>query len=548
MQEQGRTRLNLYGPFGLLAPSGVRVEVTSKKGAALIAMLALSSDGERTRGWLQDRLWGSRERAQAQNSLRRELSQLRAILDAGGVPILCTDGGRVSLTLSQVEIVARKPGQDLLEGFDIPGEDGFEDWLREQRQANSPADPDSSAALSVPALPATFHRTPSIAILPFLNLTGNSDEDYLAEGIGEELADRVSRLRWLPVISPGQSFVADGAEGSLEAGRRLGSAYVLGGKLRRQDNDYWLSAQIIECATGRLIWSPRLRLPAPQASNAMDPIVAEMVAALDNRVDAAEQVRAQARPETDLTVNDLIWRGRRHQNLLTRTDMDVAGEYFDEALRLAPDSSLAIVEYAQHLAYKIWNGRAPESQFNDIREHAQRAIQLDHEDARAHMLAGLAETWMRRPEAAETILHRAISLNPSLPIAHDQLATLYNLSGRGEEAKVHLKISLRLCPIDFRLFYKQGELGLANLIIGDFTAAADHAGQSITLRPSYWHAHVIRINALVRGKHQLEARKAVEELMAARPRFVPDYIDWVPFVDRTWNQYLRAGLAAATNN
>lgn len=543
MRQVETARLYLFGPFRLIAPGGARIEIASRKGCALIAMLALSSGGERTRVWLQDRLWGSRGREQAQNSLRRELSQLRRVLDAAGLALIETPGDRVMLKLADVTVMPAQPGQELLEGCDIPGEELFEDWLRDQRLASDASAPAAPKPAAQPALAAL--RTASIAILPFANLTGDRDKTYLSDGIAEELADRVSRMRWLPVISPGQSHRPDGTETTLDAGRRLGAAYVMGGKLRLQDGEYWLSAHIIDCATGQLIWSPRLRLPAPQASNAIVPMVEELVGALENRIDTAEKVRAKALPEIDLTVNDLIWRGRWHQDRLSHEDTIIAGRYFAEAMRLAPDSALAVIEYTRHFGYEIWNRRLPDASIREMRALAQKAILLDFEDARGHMFAGMAEMWLRQPGRAEVHLARAIRLNPSLTIAHEQLGTLNILSGRPAAGIAPLEYAIRLAPTDYRLFLKHGELGLAHLMLGNHADALAHAEAAITLRPSYWHAHVTRINALARSGQQTAARAAHAELMSVRPHFAPDYIDWVPFVDPAWHAFLKAGLAMA---
>lgn len=543
MSQVGRSKLYLYGPFRLISPAGERIEIPSKKGSALLAMLALSPTGERTRGWLKDRLWSSRERLQAQNSLRRELSQLRTTLQAKGIFALKTHGDCIAVDLDQIEIVAPEAKQDLLEGIDIPGEDVFEEWLREQRQASVPPSRESVLA-AAPRTPLQ-HRTASIAILPFANLTGDRDKAYLADGIAEELADRVSRLRWLPVISPGQSFRPGGDESFLDAGRRLNAAYVLGGKLRLQEDDYWLSAQIIECATGQLLWSPRLRLAAPQASNAISPMVEELVGVLENRIDNAEKVRAQAVPEVDLSVNDLIWRGRWHQDRVSHEDTEIAGRYFAEAMRLAPQSALAVIEYTRHFGYEVWNKRLPDDSIREMRQLAQKAILLDYEDARGHMFAGMAEMWLRQTGRAEVLLQRAISLNPSLTIAHEQLGTLKILSGRPLEGIGPLEYAIRLSPTDYRLFLKHGELALAHLMLGNNDRAIEHAEVSLTLRPAYWHAHVTRINALARVGQLDEARAARTEMMAVRPHFTPEYINWVPFVDAKWHVFLKDGLALA---
>src|SRR5258708_6052979 len=138
--------LNLLGAFRLLKPDGERVEISSKKGVALVALLAMANEGEHTRGWLQDKLWGSREQAQARASVRRELSNLRKLLNRDASPLLISEHDRVRLDLGQLHVDARtSPGSDsngagqargeFLEGLDLAGEDEFEEWLREQRAA-----------------------------------------------------------------------------------------------------------------------------------------------------------------------------------------------------------------------------------------------------------------------------------------------------------------------------------------------------------------------------------------------------------------------------
>lgn len=555
---EGHARLTLLGPFRLLASDGARIEITSKRGCALIAMLAMSNHGERTRGWLQDRLWGSREKLQAQNSLRNELSTLRRQLNGGTQPLLRFTRDRVMLDLNQIDVDAREPlaergpivQAEFLEGIDIPGADGFEEWLREQRAAVAAAasridvaDAEEPARAPVSA---DFHRAPSLSVLPFANQTGDPDKTYLAAGISEELIDRISRLRWVPVVSPGQTFRHDPDETIQAVGQRLKSAYVLSGVMRARDAAYFLSAQMVDTVSGQVIWSARLELPAPHASNAIEPFVTELVAVLETRIEHAEQVRARSQPETALTVNDLIWRGRWHQNRLSHDDTEAAGRYFAEALRLAPDLPSAVIEYAQHLGLMIWTRRLDSQKTSEMRALAQRAIVLDYEDARGHMLAGMAEMWLRNTVAAETLLRRAIALNPSLSMAYEQLATLQIMIGSPAAAIELMSIGFRLGPTDYRLFFKHGEIALAHLLVGDLDDALRHAEQSIILRPAYWHAHVVRINALARSGRIAEAQQACRALMLVRPRFTPHYIDWIPFTDPRWREFLRAGIALAT--
>ena len=137
----GVFRLDLLGSFRLVAPSGVRVLVTSKRSRVLLAMLATSRSGERSRRWLQERLWGSRERSNSQASLRRELSNLRRLVSIADCELLIVERETVAIDLARVAIDVRDPArilesrEDFLEGIDIACEEGFEDWLREERQS-----------------------------------------------------------------------------------------------------------------------------------------------------------------------------------------------------------------------------------------------------------------------------------------------------------------------------------------------------------------------------------------------------------------------------
>jgi TolB-like protein len=276
--------LNLLGPFRLLGPGGERIEIPSKKGAALIAMLATAREGEHTRGWLQDKLWGTREATQARASLRRELSSLRSRLNRGTWELLICEREVVRLNLDLVAVDIRSldlvesiPGgpRDLapgefFEGQDIAGEDGFEEWLREQRSAlgrhNQRGDARltdankvrSATTLAIPVVdvsqpPAGFNDSSALAVLRFKNLSGDPVNDYIAEGASEDLIDRLSRIRWLPVIARSSSFSFPEDTDPNEIGRRLGARYVLHGRLRYGAESLWISADLADSTNGYTI-------------------------------------------------------------------------------------------------------------------------------------------------------------------------------------------------------------------------------------------------------------------------------------------------------
>ena len=547
--------LQLRGPFRLHDADGRRIDISSRKGQALIAMLATANGGERTRSWLQSQLWGSRGADQAQSSLRSELSSLRGLLKQGAPPLLNADHTRIWIDLSCIEVDARGPhvagagAGEFLEGLDIPGEDGFEDWLREMRardEAAVSAEPVTQIvpASAKPEITKMFTALPALAVLPFENLTGVPEQDFVAEGISEDLIDRLSRLRWLPIISRSSSFAVRETDPKI-AGAMLGARYLLEGRMRRHAGANMLSASLVDCETGSTLWSNKLTLDVAHSSDAFGELLTGLTTALGAKIDQAEQSRALGKAQSDLNVRDLIWRGRWHLNRFTAGDSDKAKAYITEALEREPSSPEAIIQMAWAHLWDLWAQRGSDEEIRAVRQMAQKAIIADYDDARGHMLAGIAEKWLRQPLRAEALLKRAIELNPSLAMAHAQLGGSYYLRDAPENAIATLKNAIRLSPNDAELFYFRGELAVSYLMAGAFDDALEQADLSLTRRGAYWFSHVVKVNALVRRGDMASAKAAVIELKASIPRFGLHYIDWVPFMDGHWNRFLVDGMNQA---
>lgn len=553
-------RLELLGPFRFFGPDGRRIELASKRGQALVAMLAIANGGERTRSWLQDRLWGSRQHIQAQASLRRELSNLRRVVNRYDRVLLHSDHHRVVLDLDRIDIDARSQrglsaaNGELLEGLDIAGEDAFEEWLREQRQLLS--GPEGAAGTALARLPAAivdmskpvpgFSGRPAIAVLPLENLTGSADLGYLSDGIGEELIERLSRLKWLPVIARSASFHYRERPLNLpEIGSALGIRYVLDGWIRRSTNSFALGLSMADVETGLTVWSHSSDVPLQFTQAMLDDLIVEIVGVLDMKIDAAEKVRASRKPDPDLTVDDLIWRGRWHLHRFTREDAANARRFFTEALSLAPNSPEALVQMTFFEARAIWSERKDAASMRDLRRLAQRAIVADGEDSRGYVYAGMAELWMRRTDQALPLFERAIELNPSLPLAHAQIGSTHILAGNAEAAIEPLRLSLRLAPNDEHAFYILGELAIAHCMLGHWDLAIDHANQSLLRRVAYWYAHATKVTALVAKGQPVEAGFALRQLRDVKPDFGLEFVEWLPFVDPKWNELLKAGLRSA---
>jgi TolB-like protein len=547
--------LQLLGSFRLLAPDGRRIAISSRKSQALIAMLAMANGGERTRSWLQGQLWGSRGQDQAQSSLRSEISKLRSVLSHEGTEILHADHIRIWLDMECITLDVRGSidrGQgEFLEGLDIPGEEGFEDWLRQERaridgMVSDKADiPVNDIRNPSVAKTSEFAALPALAVLPFANQTGDTQNDFLAEGISEDLIDRLSRLRWLPIIARSSSFAIRATNPDpIAVGASLGARYLLDGRVRMQNGETMLSAALVDCESGKTIWSNRLSVATPDS---IEEMLTGLASTLGAKIDVEEQARALRKPQSDLNVRELIWRGRWHLNRFTQEDSAQAKTCFSQALSREPSSPEAIIQMTWAHLWDLWAQRGTDDDIRAVRDMAQKAIIADIDDARGHMLAGITEIWLKQPVRAEGLLRRAIDLNPSLVLAHAELGSALYLKDDPQEAILVLNVALRLSPNDYALFYTLGELAMAHLMLGNYPAAIEYAEKALMNRSAYWYSHIVKINALARCGEARLVRDALDDLRKSKVHFEDNYIDWLPFIDSRWNSFLKEGLNLASS-
>lgn len=557
--------LKLVGPFRLTTAQGDRISIASKKSRALLAVLAMADDGERSRPWLQSLLWGSRPVEQAGASLRRELSSLRAALGGDGDVLITSCEGNIRLDCARFEIDARSDTADrppgiFLEGIDLGDCDAFEDWLRDMRSA----DRESASAKPAPRPPAA-HRDrpgqagndasaepagqngPMLMVLPFRAAPAPTPR-ICSDMLSETLVEHFLQRRWLRLHAV--SSPATGAENAAVGTARRGSTdYCLSGTIRFSAGNDVLHAKLVDVRDDRILWSQHFAVPSPTAADLphiLPPdLLAQLVNTVEARIDRAEQLRVWADTAAVPTPMALIMRGRWHLYRATAADARIAEGLFADAVARQPDSAQALTHLAQARAWSIWSERQDDPAILDLRRLACRAIAADHEDYRGHLLCAVADTWRRQTAAALISLERAIALASSALMPQAQLGSTLYLAGRPDEAQLALDAAVRLSPNDQQLFWVRGQLAMTALMRDDVAMAVGHADAALAARAGYWFAHVIKINALARSQNGNAARQALGALMTGKPSFDARCIDWVPFVDPAWNAYLKQGLALA---
>ncbi len=552
--------IQLLGAVRLLDRDGKDRAPKGRKACALLALLLVAPQGARARRWLQDKLWSDRGDAQGSASLRQALSALRKALGAQR-DLLVSSGVNLSIDLSRVRVDVLQllegtlerdfQASDLpefLEGVDVADPE-FENWVRDQRSywesklqaflaarggraESDPAQPDSLPADGAASL---ADRT-ILAVLPLENRTGKPRIDHFAEGLSEDLIERLSRLRWLAVIARSSTFNyqhGDGAE-PRDFAARLGARYVLQGAVRNFGDHYQMALRLVQCDNGFIKWFGRFEVNAGDAPGVLSEVVDEIVGTLDAKISAAEQQRARNVTVTSADFNNLVWRGRWHLHQLSRQDSLLAEDCFRQAHDLAPDAPEALIQLTWCLLWRLWATRGTLADIKRVRELAQKSIVADNTDGRAFWLAATAEVWLRRMPQARSLIEEAIRLSPSLAVAHAQLGGICTLSGEPEKALAPLETALRLSPDDHHLFYLHGEQAMAYWMMGQWSLAVQKAQLALGRRATYWYAHMIKFSALLNSGDSAQAALARNDLFKARPGLQAEDITWLPFSETVW--------------
>lgn len=377
---------------------------------------------------------------------------------------------------------------------------------------------------------------PTIAVLPFIDLSVQPTDDALVQGIVEELSVRLSAWRWFPVISYGSSwrhFEADHTYN--EIGRQLGASYLIAGTLQRNADNFRVTAKLLAAESGAMAWSRTFDLPAADLVELQDEIAAHIVRSL-----APELMEEQARnlpgeaPGT-FSAWEYGCRGLWHLNRGGREDAMRALECFDAALERDPNSSFALngrVCVRQKQLYEQWTGD-PKATMVALVEDAARCLQLDPRASHSHANVGLAAILQGRREAALKRLETAVDLNPNSTRALVLLAQAYGMSGRIDDAIIHLEDLLRIDPHSPSAHSYRNILGMCHFVLDNYDEAIEWARSAIALRPNVSGAYLSLAAALTEKGLADQARETVNELFAQVPDFkLKDRLDMMrPFTE-----------------
>jgi adenylate cyclase len=405
--------------------------------------------------------------------------------------------------------------------------------------------PETGNDRSVSAISDAVFRRPAVAVLPFANMSGDTEQDYFADGLTEDIITALSRCRAFPVIARNSTFAYKGKSPDIrEVGKALGARYVVEGSVRKSGNRVRVTAQLINAETGHHIWAERYDRELDDIFALQDEITARIAATIEPAITGAEQKRLAARPPRELSAWDLCIQGQYLIYESTKDSNQRAREKFKQATEIDPDYSRAWSGLAYTYTHDLRLGYAKSR--DEARQNAlaaaRRAVELDDTDSDAHAFLGRALNVSGQTENALEAMRHALDLNPQNASAMMSIGVIYAFKkDEPEEGIRWLERLLEVNPLDPRDFISRTHLAVANICTGKYERAAELARNAIRQRADYLESHAALASALGYLGHASDAAHAIGEFSDQ----VVDYAESHPLWNRTTKDTVLTGLRKA---
>jgi adenylate cyclase len=432
-------------------------------------------------------------------------ARLEALADPGGVLISAKVFGEVE---GKVEVA-----------FTDRGEQQVKNIARPVRvyAANIGVGAPATAAPDVKPLP--LPDKPSIAVLPFQNMSGDPEQEYFADGLVEDIITALSRFKSLFVIARNSSFTYKGRAVDIkQVGRELGVRYVLEGSVRKAGRKVRITGQLIEAATGAHLWADKFDGELEDVFELQDQVAGGIVGAIDPKLIEAEIVRVNRKPTAAVDAYDCFLQGAEYVNQWTGKNNDEALRLFHKAIELDP-------AYAQAYAYAAfcygWRNAASGLTATERAEayhFAREAVRLGADDAFSLSWAAFALGWTFGELAdAAALIDKALALNPNLARAWNQSGWIRIWLGNPDLAIEHLARAMRLSPLDAQFHTMESATAGAHLRAGRYAEASLWAERALRDQPnSLDAARLLAVSRALAGDLE-KAKQAVQRMLHIAP-------------------------------
>jgi TolB-like protein/Tfp pilus assembly protein PilF len=360
---------------------------------------------------------------------------------------------------------------------------------------------------------------PAIAVLPFVNMSGEPEQEYFSDGISEDIITALSKLRWFFVIARNSSFVYKGKPVHLkQIAEELGVGYVVEGSVRKSGDRVRITAQLNNVATGSHIWAERYDRGLADVFAVQDEITEAIVAAIEPQLYAAEDFRAQRKPPDSMDAWDLVMRALSHYWRVTRQDNLVAQALLEKAIAIDPNYGQALGVLAtshSFCAHMGWNDMVTSMPI--AQRAALAATRADSEDPWAHLALACVYLFGHHLDDSLAEFELALRLNPNFSLAQGYYGLALSYAGRWQEGDLAARRALRLSPRDpFSAVYN-GIAAYAVFVGRDYDGAMRLSRESIRQRGDFVGAHRVFTAAAGMAGEAAAAEAALQELRRAQP-------------------------------
>jgi TolB-like protein/tetratricopeptide (TPR) repeat protein len=383
------------------------------------------------------------------------------------------------------------------------------------------------AVTAQPTLPTELTQSPtprdrpSIAVLPFENLSDDRDQEYFADGIVAEIITGLARIKWLFVISRNSTFIYKNKPIDVKTiGRELGVRYILEGTVRRSGDHVRVSGQLIETETAACVWADRYDGTLGDIFALQDEMTMSVIGAVEPTLRRAELERARRKRPDNLDAYDLFLRALPFAATAMPEDADRALHFLEQAIQLEPGYAAAhgFIAWCHEQRY-LRAGLHAETREAALR-HARAAIEAGGDDAMALAMGGFVIGVLERDyDAALDALDRSLVLSPSSALAFGFSSIIRAWMGDDAMAVEHATIGIRLSPYDPLIYLPYVGLAYAHFFAGNFVAAASAASRASAANARFSVPRYLHVAALVRLGRLDEARSIAAILLKLQPGF-----------------------------
>ncbi|WP_170167106.1 winged helix-turn-helix domain-containing protein [Paracoccus methylarcula] len=366
------------------------------------------------------------------------------------------------------------------------------------------------------------HRWPVVAVLPFVNLSGDPLQEHLGDGFCEDIITMLARHRTLTVVARNSAFAFKGHTGNIRsAGANLGADYVVEGSVRRIDDSIRVTAHLIQTSNGQLIWADHFDRRMEALFDVLDNITQRIVANIEPEIGSAERARVGRKIPSSLRAWDLFQLGTTHLYRATRNDNREA----QRLLRLAIEQDQELAQAHAYLSYAIllsmlyFEAEPEEERLDEAQELARKAMELDEHDAMIRFVYG--RVLLARCEYSDALheLEQAVALNPALAVGHCGVGDSLAYEGRYDESYSCFQRAIELSPHDPQRWAFYAYRALAHLFAHEFELASDWAKKATHIPNCHYWPYAHRVAALGHLGAVDQYEQAVSLLLRKRPGF-----------------------------